>query len=263
MNGVLEVDDGAISFDSTGYGKPVLFIHAGVADRRMWDAQFETIEGSHLIRYDMRGYGKSSLGSKRFTSRDDALVLLDHLGVGSAVVVGCSIGGNTALQLAEAAPDRIDGLILIATDSPGFDPGIDYESPEWPLAVEAFRAGDMHRVAELEAEMWLAGIGRSSSDLDQRMVDLFIEMDLIALGNETARDELDDSKPLENIPDIDAPVEVVVGSRDIPQLIVAAEHLSANLGAGAPVVIPETAHLPSMDRPQVVSGILTRFLAAF
>ena len=262
VSGVIEADEARLHFDSVGTGQPVVFIHAGVADSRMWNAQFEEIEGARLIRFDLRGYGKSSLGSQRFTNRDDVISVLDHLEIGRALLVGCSIGGNIALQVAAAAPARLDGLVLVGADAPGFDPGVDYESPEWPLAVEAFKAGDWKRVAELDAEMWLAGRGRTRSDLDPETVDLFVSMDLTALENETARNELDDGERLERLPEVDVPVEVIVGARDIPQLIAAADDLAANLGQRPPVVIEDTAHLPPMDRPLDFNSALTGFLAS-
>ena len=261
VSGVIEVGEARLHYDAFGTGRPVVFIHAGVADSRMWDAQFEEIENSRLIRFDLRGYGKSTLGSERFTNRDDLIAVLDHLQIERALLVGCSIGGNIALQVAASTPERLEGLILVGADSPGFDPGIDYESPEWPLAIEAFKAEDWRRVAELDAEMWLAGRGRALSDLDPETVDLFVNMDMIALENETGRNQLDDGERLERLPEVDVPVEVIVGARDIPQLIAAADDLVANLGQRAPVVIEDTAHLPSMDRPMDFNSAITGFLA--
>lgn len=259
---ILEIGGGSLYIDTAGAGPPVLFLHAGVADSRMWNAQFERIEGSALIRFDMRGYGRSELGSQRFDDRDDTLAVMDHLGIGSAALVGCSVGANTALRVAAAVPERVDGLVLIGADAPGFDPGIDYESPEWPEAVAAFQAGELSRVAELEAEMWLAGTDRSAADLPAEIVALFIDMDVIALENETARNHLDIGQPLRQLPHLDTPVEVVVGALDIPQMVAAAHHLAANLGGDEPTVIGDAAHLPPMDQPDVFNDILRAFLAA-
>lgn len=256
----LEIGDTTLHVDTAGTGQPVLFLHAGVTDSRMWNAQFEGIEGYRLIRFDMRGYGRSRLGTQGFTNHDDTVTVLDHLGIERAVLVGCSIGANTALQVAAAAPERVDGLVLVGADSPGFDPEIDYQSPEWPEAVAAFETGDLDRVAELEAEMWLAGTGRTITDLPTETVALFIDMDLIALRNEAARDRLDRGQQLQSLPHVDIKVEVVVGALDIPPLVAAAHHLAANLGDGAPTVIGDTAHLPPMDRPGEFNDLLMVFL---
>jgi pimeloyl-ACP methyl ester carboxylesterase len=250
----------SVHFDVVGSGPAVLFVHSGVTDSRMWDQQFGAFGDHQLIRFDMRGYGRSDLGSERFSNADDAIGILDDLGVETAVVVGCSVGGNVALQIASQAPDRLHGLVLVGTDSPGFDPGIDYQSPEWPDVVAEFQAGDMVRAAELEAEIWLAGIGRSTADMDTKLVDLFVEMDLIALRNESDRDELEASNALEGLPNVDVPVLVVVGELDIPQMHAAANHLSEKLSAQPAVVIAESAHLPSMDQPEAFNRALGAFL---
>ena len=252
--------DTALHSNSLGTGRSVLFLHAGVADSRMWNGQFAEKPGFQLIRFDMRGYGRSKLGSHPFTNHDDALFVLDHLGVERAIMVGCSIGANTALQLAAAAPERVEGLVLVGADAPGFDPGVEYQSPEWPEAIAAFGAGDLKRVAELDAEMWLAGVDRSVAELDPDAVELFVEMDLIALESESARDELDTTEPLEHLPQVDLPVRVIVGDRDIPQLRAAADHLARELSDSPAVVLADTAHLPSMDRPAAFNAVLDSFL---
>lgn len=263
LNDVIEARDSKIYYDTTGTGPSVLFIHAGVADSRMWNAQCDMIDDHRLVRFDMRGFGRSVLGSQPFTHRDDALAVLDRLEIETAVVVGCSIGANIALQLADEAAERVSGLVLVGADAPGFESGIDYESPEWPEAIRAFKAGDMRRTAELEAEVWLAGIGRSCSDLDQATVNLFIDMDLIALRNETRRDELEVGRPLERLPDIGVPSLVIAGERDLPQIVAAAHHLATSISDRPPLVMADTAHLPSMDRPREFSDVILGFLSDF
>lgn len=261
MTGFLQVNGADLFYDEVGTGPAVLFIHAGVADSRMWNQQW-SMDGLHLIRFDMRGFGESALGKTRFSDHEDALSLLDHLDVEKAVVVGCSIGSAVTLQMADSAPERIAGMVLVGADAPGFDPGIDYESPEWPDVLEAFERGDLHRVAELDAEIWLAGRDRSTKDIAASLVDLFIDMDLGALASESDREKLEESQPLQDIPEIDAPVRVVVGDRDLPQVVAAAQHLAERMSDRRADVIPDAAHLPSMDRPDVFNAIIGDFLTS-
>ncbi len=262
-SGFIKVDGCDIFTQNVDGGRRnVLFLHAGVADSRMWNDQMANLAGIRLIRHDMRGYGQSGLGSEPYTNHGDALTVLDRLDADTAVIVGCSAGANTALQFARHSPERVEGLILVGADAPGFDPGIQYQSPEWPEVVEAFEAGDFQRVAQLEAEIWLAGRERSCSQIDPRLVDLFIEMDLIALGNETAREELEASEPLVDIPAVDSPVLVIAGARDLPQLVAAAGHLADVLSERSAVIVADSGHLPSMDRPEFFNRLLAEFLAS-
>lgn len=249
-----------IHFESTGLGDPVLFIHAGVADSRMWNRQFEEVDGYRLIRFDMRGYGQTSVGSESFSSAEDALAVLDSLDVEDAVLVGCSIGAKAALEVCRRAAERIRGLVLVGADSPGFDPNIDYRSPEWPSVVEAYDAGDFDRVAELEGEIWLAGIDRTLSDMDPALVDLFVDMNLIGLANESVREDLEVFGSLESLPTITAPALVIVGDRDMPQKRAAAENLASQLTDGEFTTLENTAHLPSMEQPEAFNAALKAFL---
>lgn len=261
MAGFVHSTGSDIYFDEMGTGPTLLFIHAGVADSRMWNLQW-SLEGLRLIRFDMRGFGRSGLGQEVFTDHGDVLALLNHLETERAVIVGCSIGAATTLQFASWAPERVAGMILVGADAPGYDPGIDYESPEWPEALKAFETGDLHRVAELDAEIWLAGRDRSTDSLERSLVDLFIDMDMGALTNELEREKLDESQPLQDPPDIDVPVQIVVGDRDLPQLLAAADHLARRMSDRPAQVIPDTAHLPSMDKPDVFNSIIEGFMAS-
>lgn len=238
-----------------------MFIHAGVADSRMWNRQFEEIDGHRLIRFDMRGYGQTDVGSESFSSAEDALAVLDSLGVESAVLVGCSIGAKAALEVCRMAPERVRGLVLVGADSPGFDPNIDYRSPEWPSVLEAYDADDFKRVAELEGEIWLAGIDRTLSDMDPVLVELFVDMNLIGIANESVREDLEVFGSLGSLPTITAPALVMVGDRDMPQKLAEAEHLASQLTDGEFTLIENSAHLPSMDQPEVFNTALKAFLS--
>ncbi|MEX1092131.1 MAG: alpha/beta hydrolase, partial [Acidimicrobiia bacterium] len=97
-----------IFFREAGEGKPVVFIHAGVADSRMWLPQLEAVpDGYRYVAHDERGFGRTEVGDTQFSSHRDALSLMDSLGIESAVLVGCSMGGGVALDVAIVAPERV------------------------------------------------------------------------------------------------------------------------------------------------------------
>lgn len=255
-----------IPYESVGEGTAVVFIHAGIADHRMWDPQFADVpEGCRFVRLDLRGYGESEVGDSPFSNHEDVIAVLDHLDVDRAVVVGCSMGGGTAFDVALAAPDRVLGLALIGSGSPGFEPE-EYEPPQWPEAVEAFERGDLRRVAELDAEMWVVGHGRAIEDVDREVFDLVIEMDRVPLSTETRRDELTvalDPPRAGRMGEISVPVLVIVGEHDLPDIREAADHLARTLGHHEAVVIPGAAHLPSLEQPEMFNRALTGFLHSF
>lgn len=250
----------SLFYVESGEGPAVLFLHAGVADSRMWQPQFDAIDGYRMVAFDRRGFGQTPLGTERFSDKDDALSVMNHLDLDQVVAVGCSMGCAVALALASDHPERVRGLVLIGADAPGFQPESTWEPPEWPLAVESFETGDLERAARLEAEVWLAGKDRTLDDVDPEVVDLFCDMDLIALRNETARDELRVASKIEQLPDPAPPSLLIVGKHDLPDIIEAAHHMAGRLSDQPAVVLAGTAHLPSMEVPDRFNTVLSEFL---
>jgi 3-oxoadipate enol-lactonase len=254
-----------IYFEAAGEGPAVLFIHAGVADSRMWRDQME-LEGHRTITFDQRGFGHTKWIPGRYSNRGDALAILDHLGIDHAVIVGCSNGGEAALQLALVAPDRVTGLVLVGAAPRGWEPDEGWaDDPLWDQAVAAAKAGDIDLVVELDARMWLAGSGRSLDDLDPGLVDLFREMDRIPAESEVERDEyVQTLEPPTNdrLDDLSQPTLAVVGEHDHPDLLVAADYLAERLSDRDAVVLRDTAHLPSLEVPEAFNIVLASFLGS-
>ena len=251
-----------IFYRDRGSGQAVIFIHAGVADSRMWLPQLESDpSGYRYVAYDQRGFGNSAVGTTKFKAYEDALAVMDYLAIESAVVVGCSMGGGVALDVAIEKPQRVEGLVLIGADSPGFE-AKPFQSPQWPDVVKAFEAGDFERVADLEAEIWLAGHGRDIDDVDPEAQKTFREMDLVALRNEERREELEQPGPerATGILGVDTPTLVMVGQYDLPSMHENAQDLASKLSRRGATVIEGTAHLPSLERPNALNTALVEFL---
>ena len=261
------VSNGAcdIYYESHGSGTPVLFLHAGVADSRMWRDQLD-LEGHRSVVFDQRGFGKTTWSPGSYSNREDALAVLDHLDIESAVVVGCSNGGEAAMQLALVAPDRARALVLVGAAPRGWEPeGGWADNPLWDQAMSAFQSGNLESVIELDARIWLAGSGRSLDDIDDDLVDLFRDMDRTPMVTETERDEhIQTLQPPTNerITDIACPTLVVVGGHDEPDLITAGRYLAERLSDRESVVIDDAAHLPSLEQPEAFNTALLGFLTS-
>ncbi len=259
--------DGAeIPFESKGEGTAVIFIHAGIADRRMWEPQFASVpEGYQFIRLDLRGFGECDLGDSPFSNHEDVLAVLDHVDADRAVVTGSSMGGGIAIDVALTAPERVLGLVLVGAAAPGLDVE-EYEPPQYPDLVKAFKSGDLERAARLEAEIWVVGYGRSLPDVDPTLFDRVVEMDEAALANEKRRDELTvllDPPRASRMGELSVPTLVIVGEHDLPDIRVSADYLAANHSHHGAVVVPGSGHLPSLERPEVFDPALTGFLESF
>ena len=131
-----------------GTGPDIVLIHGFHTDLREWDDVTATLRASHrVLRYDVRGHGRSTIPATLPASADDLRALLDELQISRVTIVGLSMGATIALDFALTHPAYVDRLVLI---SPGI-PGIAVTANrDWmkPIA-QAVRSGNPRRAAEL------------------------------------------------------------------------------------------------------------------
>ena len=251
--------------EDVGDGRPILFIHAGVADSRMWRGQLG-LNGFRTITFDKRGFGKTTFDPEPYSDTTDAVTVLDQMRVDSAIVVGCSMGGATAMNLAIEHPHRVDGLVLVGAYPSGWiPPGGFEESPLEAEAESAAEKGDLERVVEIDMEMWLIGYGRAPEDVDPQLMQRFREMDRIPVQTAAERDEHQagfERRLNDHLDEIDQPTLVMVGAHDEPLLVEAAEYLAGRLSDRPVVTIPGAAHLPSFEQPEAFNTALKTFLTS-
>ncbi|MCC6793466.1 MAG: alpha/beta fold hydrolase [Thermomicrobiales bacterium] len=260
------INGAEIAFDDRGAGSALLLIHAGIADRRMWDAQVAAFEGTHrVVRFDMRGFGESSAPSDAYANYEDARGLLDALGIDRAVVAGDSMGGEAALDLALAYPDRVSGLVLISTRA-----ACDAVSPEleaiWEESDEAFEAGEIEKATAIEVDGWIVGSGRTRNDVDREYLAKAEAMIRLTWERAAAGDDLGppiklDPPRLDRLAQVRVPTLLVTGDRDLPDIAESMHALAAGIAGARLVQITDTAHLPPLERPDEFNRHLREFLA--
>ncbi len=263
QSGFAASDGARLYYEIAGEGEPLVLVHAGIADGRMWDGQFAAFARRYqVIRYDMRGFGRSAMVRGPFSHHEDLRALLDSLGIERAFFVGCSIGGRTIIDFALEYPARVRALVPVGSALSGLDAGGD--SPQqWEELVAAEDAGDLERVSELEVQIWVDGPYRGPDGVDSGVRDSVREMNLIALENEASG--LGDERPLEppavnRLAEIQVPTLAIVGDLDWPETIGAADLLLRHIPGARRVVIPGTAHLPNMEKPQGFNRVVLEFI---
>ena len=125
VEGMAPVTDGELYYRVYGRGEPVVLIHGGGLDHRMWDDQIEPLsETFRVIVFDVRGFGRSSSSEPRHRKFEDLAALLDHLEIRRVRLVGLSLGGRIAIDFALSYPDRVRSLVLAGPGLSGwrFDP---------------------------------------------------------------------------------------------------------------------------------------------
>ena len=262
-SGIADVNGARIGYEILGEGEPLVLVHAGIADGRMWDAQIDAFSRRYrTIRYDLRGCGRSPMVPGPFSHAVDLRALLDALEVDRAVLVGCSMGGGAVIDLALENPERARALVLVGPAISGF--GFDEGPPEeWDELVAADEAGDLERVSELEVRMWVDGPRRGPDAVDPAVRDLVREMNLIALKNEAMQlgEELEPEVPAASrLSGIQAPTLVLVGDEDRARTLAAAGLLEGEIPNVHKTVMAGTAHLPNMERPEEFNRLVLGFL---
>jgi len=251
-----------VAYEEAGRGPAVLFLHAFPLGLFMWDAQAEALAASHrVIRFDARGFGATPPGVSLLTMEriaEDGAALLDHLGVGQAVVAGCSMGGYAAFAFARRHPERLRGLVLQDTRA-----GADTEEARGnraALAEKVLREG-----AGAAVEAFLPRlVGETTHRERPELVARLRERMLLAsprgiadaLAGLAARA---DSGP--TLREIRVPTLVVCGAEDVLTPVAESEAIHRGVAGSRLEVIPRAGHLANLEDPEAVTTVLRSFLA--
>lgn len=265
--GFAEVNSARLFYeDSADLDSPhtVVFVHAGVADNRLWDAQVTAFAHKYrVIRYDMRAYGQSEPVEGDYTNLADLTALLDDLKVDKAHLVGCSMGGMTCMDYTLIHPEKVVSLTMVGA---GPD-GLELDIPDLPIFAEAEAAAeakDWEKLLEIETRIWFDGIGRTPEQVDPEKRAVAMDMNRIAFDHYFKglgkRQRNLENMAAGRLGEITVPVLSIVGQYDIPYQHAAADYMAEHIKNCRKVVMNDTAHLPSMEQPEAFNRILADFL---
>jgi pimeloyl-ACP methyl ester carboxylesterase len=252
-----------IHYERAGAGFPLILLHAGIADSRMWEPQVAAFaQKFDVIRPDQRGFGKSELPPTPWSPVDDLLALIDNLDLKPAHLVGCSMGGGLAIDFALDHPDRISKLVLVGSAIGGFE--LRPEHAHLFAAVAAARkAGDLEAMNEGMLHLFLDGPERPRGYVAEPLRALFLDMNAIAV-----RADFDKAPPAQNVlairrlHEITAPALVIVGDKDVVPVLEAADLLVDSIPNARKAIIHDAAHLPNLEHPEEFNRLVVDFLRA-
>jgi pimeloyl-ACP methyl ester carboxylesterase len=262
----VETNGIATFYEDAGQGPAVVLVHGHGADLRLWDLQIPSLleTGYRVIRYDVRGHGRSSAPPSGYTWQNYALDLrdlLDRLGVSKAHVAGLSMGGGISLQFALDFPERVSSLVLVDSTLPGFD-----YSPEYGGTIEELVAAVRAEGARAAFErLWLT---HPLFDGVRRFPERFELIRTMAMQY-SAADYLDETpyappecEAVDRLGDLRAPTLVLVGDMDIPDFRIIAEVLAGNIDGARLQVVAGSGHIPPLEQPQAFNQALLGWLGA-
>jgi len=253
---VVDVNGARLWYDESGDGPAVLLLHGGLGDSGLWEPVVPLLaERFRTIRTDLRFYGRSTGPFVPWSWQDDAIGVLDALGVERAAVVGLSLGGRLALDIALAYPERLWAVAGVAPGLAGHS--ADAYTDEQDARYETADAeGDLAAAMEIDFEVW-APLGA-----DERIRQLW----------QATPEAKSLPEGLEPIPPEGAPAKERLGELAVPTLIVTAAHDPAGMREIGPLVAREAPdarhveldsdHYLTLREPELVASVLVEFLAA-
>lgn len=261
----IDIDGATLTGVEMGDGLPVVFLHAGVCDNRMWHHQMRLAadNGWHAIAYDRRGYGDAESPDEPFSHLDDLEAVLDAFDIHAAIFVGCSMGGGLALDFALKNPGRVIGLVLIGTSVTGAPWSATAEESAIEMAEEdAWERGDLDLLNKVQAHEWLDGPRAQSGRVGGAARELFLDMNAKALAKPELTQEEPRPDAWSRVDAVTTPTMLIVGEEDFSALIDRHEHLSETMPNSFAAVLEGVAHIPTIERPDLINRMLEEFLDA-
>ena len=162
-----ETTQAELHYEVAGEGPPVVLVHEGIADSRMWEPQWTSFppapSDGPLRHARLRRVPDRASGS--FSHARDLVGLIESLELAPAALVGVSLGGAVALDVTVARPELVSALVLVGSGLRGHEFSAETQAG-WAEEEEAFERGDLDAAVETNLRMWVDGPGRSPEDVD-------------------------------------------------------------------------------------------------
>lgn len=251
---VVDVNGARLWYDEAGRGEAVLLLHGGLGDSGLWEPVVPFLaERFRVLRTDLRFYGRSAGPNVPWSWEEDVLGVLDELGIEQAALVGLSMGGRIAIDVALAAPGRLWALALVAPGLGGHDVAT-YSDEQYARLEAAEAEGDLETMLAIDFEVW-APLG--ADDRMRRLWHGTPDGNPLPPGLEPRRAE--DAKP--RLGELAVPTLVVTASHD-PAVFREIGPLIAHAAPDARHVELDSDHYLTLREPELVARTLLDFLAA-
>ena len=258
--GLAEVNGTKLYYETAGTGHPLVLLHGGGADRRVWDGNFEDLaKHFRVIRYDLRGAGKSEVPQTKFTNREDLYALLQYLNVDKAYVLGLSRGGGVAFDFAVSHPEMVDALILVSSNLATL-PKVYHDMIS--RAQKAGREEGIRRAAEIWSSDPYQGPVQPNLPARKKVYEIMREnlATFLYFWDSPIASESGRRPRAEQLQEIKAPTLVISGNLDGEEPRANYEWAAKGIPGARIAHVPGAAHLVNVDQPREFLRIVTEFL---
>ena len=265
--GFVESNGTKLYYETMGEGHPLVLIHGGYMDRRMWDDQFSVFaERYKVVRYDVRGFGKSELPPITYADRQDLYNVLTFLDIKKTYILGLSLGGVIALDFTLEYPDMVDALLLVGSPVGGYPNELMFDAEQLQKQMQLWgpfmaAAQERNRPAMVDVLMNNPTLVPSPAYplARQRVREKLSEYSFAWVLDRVEQQELT-PPAYDRLAEISIPTLVIVGAEDDTQLHKSADKLEQDIMSVQRVTIPETHHMPNMEKPDEFNRIVLSFL---
>jgi pimeloyl-ACP methyl ester carboxylesterase len=262
---MIKIGNSQLHLELSGVGSPLIFLHAGIADSRMWKPQVDEYRSSYqAICWDRRGFGLSrAQPDETFSHVGDLETIMTSLSLESAVFVGSSQGGRIAIDFALKNPKGVKALILIAPAISGAPFPDNFPLPiqqRFDLLETAEEANEIPEINRLEIGLWLDGPESPEGRVGGALRKLLLDMNEAALRSPEMTAEAEPPSAWNRIREIDVPTLVIHGNLDFSFLADRCRYLASEIPGAEQLEIEGVAHMVNLEKSIVVNQAIHKFL---
>jgi len=262
--GTADVNNTKLYYEVIGEGQPIIFIHGNGGDRRHWDFQFIPLSKEYkVIRYDVRGYGKSALPNpeESYSDYEDLKALLDYLRISKAHICGLSMGSGIAVDFAIVYPEKCISLIPVGPWVNG------YQSPS---TQEVFDSMDQlpsiinEKGIKEAVDFWLEGndvFAKSfqNSTTVEKMKTIGYDYSFWGFLNVSKRQSLQ-PPTRDRLNEIRVPTLIITAENDLQACLEIADLLENEIQGAKKISIKNAGHCMNIDEPEQFNELVTDFI---
>ncbi|MBL8076713.1 MAG: alpha/beta hydrolase [Anaerolineales bacterium] len=258
IKGFIETSGAKMYYETAGKGFPLVFLHAGGLDLRMWNNQIDYFSSSYrVVCYDVPGCGRSTAPTEPFTDAEVLRTLLKHLGIEKACLIGESLGGRIAIDFTLEYQEMVKGLILSGPGLGGYE-----WSKEYTEQIEKIFSYAEKGDALAATEEWLKHPHLIPAMRNPSLRDWVRQMNLdnAKLWVQGLPERPLQPPAIKRLREVSVPTQIIVGELDVPDIYSICDLLMGSIAGARKTVIQGAGHLVSMEKPDEFNEIMFQFL---
>lgn len=254
----ISVGKDKIFYESAGEGSALIFLHDGLVHREIWDDQFSFFSQKYkVIRYDRRGYGKSSAATGAFSNVEDLHSLFTHLKIDNACLIAMSSGGALAIDFALQFPEKVSSLILVGAVVGGFPYTQHFYSRGGHLPSDSKTAEERRLYYAVDDPYEIFHENKAAKE----KVEQFVKNNP-RKGHGSAAGAPPGEPAYRRLNEIKISTLILVGEFDIPDVHAHAGAINAGIANSKRDIIPKSGHLIPIEQPALFNDSVEKFLNA-